>query len=204
MNERPVRFENYDVLSKRDSVSWNDVTRDVVDARLSATPSRSFFSPSEWRTVEALAATLLPQDDREYGKQIPIAPAIDATLAKNEGNGYRFDGVPPLQDAWHIGLECIDDESSLRYHQPFADLGERKRIELLRAVQQGDVRHESWRSIPPQRFFAEVLGKVVAAYYAHPNAWNEIGFGGPASPRGYVRLGFDQRDPWEAEELRDE
>jgi hypothetical protein len=26
-----------------------------------------------------------------------------------------------------------------------------------------------------------------------------VGFGGPASPRGYVRLGLNQRDPWEGE-----
>ena len=39
---------------------------------------------------------------------------------------------------------------------------------------------------------------MVVAYYAHPAAWNEIGFGGPASPRGYVRMDFDRRDPWEA------
>ena len=35
-----------------------------------------------------------------------------------------------------------------------------------------------------------------------PTAWNEIGFGGPASPRGYVRMDFDRRDPWEAAEAK--
>jgi hypothetical protein len=30
---------------------------------------------------------------------------------------------------------------------------------------------------------------ILAAFYAHPWAWNEIGFGGPAYPRGYMRLG---------------
>ena len=39
-----------------------------------------------------------------------------------------------------------------------------------------------------------------SAYYSHPHAWSEIGFGGPASPRGYVRMDFDRRDPWEAAE----
>ena len=33
-----------------------------------------------------------------------------------------------------------------------------------------------------------------------PTAWSEIGWGGPASPRGYVRLDFNERDPWEAAE----
>ena len=27
------------------------------------------------------------------------------------------------------------------------------------------------------------------AFYSHPWAWNEIGFGGPAYPQGYMRLG---------------
>jgi hypothetical protein len=29
-----------------------------------------------------------------------------------------------------------------------------------------------------------------------------MGFGGPASPRGYVRMGLDRRDPWEAAESK--
>ena len=36
-----------------------------------------------------------------------------------------------------------------------------------------------------------------------PTAWSEIGWGGPASPRGYVRMDFDERDPWEAAEAKD-
>ena len=30
-----------------------------------------------------------------------------------------------------------------------------------------------------------------------PAAWNEIGFGGPAYPRGYKNLGVDKREPFE-------
>jgi hypothetical protein len=56
-----------------------------------------------------------------------------------------------------------------------------------------------------QLFFQErVLHDIVGAYYAHPVSWNEIGFGGPASPRGYVRMGLDKRDPWEAAEFAQE
>jgi hypothetical protein len=57
--------------------------------------------------------------------------------------------------------------------------------------------------MPPRAFFRKrLLHDVVGAYYAHPAAWNEIGFGGPASPRGYVRTVYDRRDPWEAVEAR--
>ena len=30
---------------------------------------------------------------------------------------------------------------------------------------------------------------ILSAFYSHPWAWNEVGFGGPAYPRGFMRLG---------------
>lgn len=57
--------------------------------------------------------------------------------------------------------------------------------------------------MPAKLFFqTRVLKDVVAVYYAHPQAWDEMGFGGPASPRGYVRMGFDRHDPWDAVERK--
>ena len=41
------------------------------------------------------------------------------------------------------------------------------------------------------------------AFYAHPWAWNEIGFGGPAYPRGYARMGVGQSEAWEGAEALD-
>ena len=166
----PKRFGDYDVMAKRDSPSWNEVTRRAVDARLTP-PPRTFFTKREWQLVEEIAELLLPQHDRD--ERIPIVPFIDRILANNEGNGYRFEGTPPLQQMWREGLAALEG---------VADIARLQRN---------------------PRFFNELLGKVVSVYYAHPSAWNEIGFGGPASPRGYVRLGFDQRDPWEAEETGD-
>jgi hypothetical protein len=43
---------------------------------------------------------------------------------------------------------------------------------------------------------------VVDAYYAHPYAWDEIGYGGPAYPRGYMRLEGGLPEPWEVDEQR--
>jgi hypothetical protein len=39
---------------------------------------------------------------------------------------------------------------------------------------------------------------VLSAFYSHPWACYEIGFGGPAYPRGYMRLGgVGPREPFE-------
>jgi len=40
------------------------------------------------------------------------------------------------------------------------------------------------------------------AYYSHPWAWDEIGFGGPAYPRAYMRLERGEAESWESEEKR--
>lgn len=57
--------------------------------------------------------------------------------------------------------------------------------------------------MPSAEFFSlRVLHDICGAYYSHPHAWSEIGFGGPANPRGYVRMVFDRRDPWEAAESK--
>ena len=49
-------------------------------------------------------------------------------------------------------------------------------------------------------FFQRFMSDVITNYYAHPSAWAEIGFSGPASPRGHIRLRLNFRDPWEARE----
>ncbi|SAK99952.1 hypothetical protein AWB80_07759 [Caballeronia pedi] len=70
-------------------------------------------------------------------------------------------------------------------------------------MQQGTLRHDAWRGMPSALFFAmRVLHDICGAYYSHPRAWSEIGFGGPANPHDYVRMVFDRRDPWEAAEAK--
>jgi hypothetical protein len=45
-------------------------------------------------------------------------------------------------------------------------------------------------------------GYAGAAYYSHPWAWSEIGFGGPAYPRGYSAPGVGKRERWEVADSR--
>jgi hypothetical protein len=72
----------------------------------------------------------------------------------------------------------------------------------LTQMQSGELTGEAWAGMPSKLFFEHrVIPDITHAYYAHPTAWNEIGFGGPASPRGYVRMGLNRRDPWEAVEV---
>ena len=70
-------------------------------------------------------------------------------------------------------------------------------------MQRGELRTPPGAACRARSFFEHrLIPDITHAYYAHPIAWNEIGFGGPASPRGYVRMDFDRRDPWEAAEAK--
>jgi hypothetical protein len=55
--------------------------------------------------------------------------------------------------------------------------------------------------MPARRWWVFVaLRQITAVYYAHPYAWDEIGFGGPAYPRGYFALNDGRPEPWEPRE----
>jgi hypothetical protein len=194
------RYPGYDVLAKWDSVSFNDVTRAVLRRRLDQPPPRRFFTAAEWALVEALCAHLAPTSER--GGTVAITPWIDADLEAGRGEGWREPGVPPLREAWRRGLAAVEAEARLRFGRAFADLSADERESLCRALHQGQARAPQWDGMPAKAVFAMLLNAIVGVYYAHPAAWSEIGFGGPAGPRGYVRLGLNKRDPWEAREAK--
>lgn len=190
------RYPGYDVLAKWDSPSWDDTTRRVVADRLDKVPPRRFFTAAEWAVLEAVCARLIPQPDR--ADPVPIAPWIDDKLQQGRGSGTRYETMPPDGPAMKQGLAALDAESRQRHGRPFAALDPEAADALLAAVQADQVSGDAWHGLPPDRFFAQLLREALEVYYAHPAAWSEIGFGGPASPRGYVRLEADRADPWEA------
>jgi hypothetical protein len=200
VSEFKTPFLTYDVLDKWDTPSWNDQTRAAVRQRLDDVPPRRFLSEEQWSLREASAARLRPQPERE--EPVPIVPWIDDMLHRNAGAGYRYADMPPMREAWLQGLDAIAAEARNRHGKCFEELSPGDQDALLGDVQHNRVESRYWRDLPAGGFFLHLLLKqVVGIYYSHPAAWSEIGFGGPASPRGYARLGFDERDPWEAEEF---
>jgi Gluconate 2-dehydrogenase subunit 3 len=196
------RFPGYDVLAKRDTPSWNAQTRRVIDARLALPDEPRFLDAAEWLTLRALCDRIVPQPENRRAP-VPLAAMVDHQLVTNRGDGFRRANMPPLREAWRRGLKAIDAEARLAHGAGFHELPAERQDALLRRIQHGEVRAPEWVGLPAATFFkVRLLHDIAGAYYAHPTAWNEIGFGGPASPRGYVRLGPDRRDPWEAVERK--
>ena len=97
----------------------------------------------------------------------------------------------------------MDHEAQTAEGARFHDLTPGRQDALIKQMQNGALTSEAWGGMPCKDFFEHrVIADITHAYYAHPTAWNELGYGGPASPRGYVRMQLDRRDPWEAAEAK--
>ncbi|WP_143749574.1 gluconate 2-dehydrogenase subunit 3 family protein, partial [Caballeronia arvi] len=104
-----TRYPGYDVLQKRDSVSWDDATRAVIDERMAVPATPVFCDAVQWRALSALCDCLMPQNAASADRpMIPVAALVDAKIASNHGDGYRDARLPPLQQAWRTGLAALD------------------------------------------------------------------------------------------------
>jgi hypothetical protein len=196
-------YPGYDVLAKRHTPSWNEQTRAVIDRRLAtAQNDHRFFGKEEWPTLCAICDRIVPQSP-DCINPVPVAALVDHKMQKNGQDGYRDARLPRMQEAWRRGLAALDAEARDRHATSFSELTAVEQDALLRATERGELKHAAWQGMPSDTFFhRRIISDVVSAYYSHPTAWNEIGWGGPASPRGYVRMDSNRRDPWEAAEAR--
>jgi hypothetical protein len=193
------RYPGYDVLAKRNTPSWNEATRRVIDRRLAVPREPRSLSAEEFAILEAIAERIVPQP--RHRPPIPVAALIDEKLTIGREDGYRQPGMPRQLEAWKRGLRALEAEAQAAYSASFTRLPAESQENLLRKMHQGELHHDAWGGMPPKTFFEHrLLNDIVAAYWSHPTAWSEMGWGGPASPRGYVRMGYDERDPWEAAE----
>lgn len=193
------RYPDYDVLDRWDGPDWDEPTRAVVRRRLADVPPIRFFTATEVQLLQAVADRLVPQRERPPEQRVPIVPWIDEKLWHDWRDGYRHAALPPLRDAWRAGLAALEETARLLHQRGFTALGDAAQDDVLARVQRGDVPDDAaWARLPAERFFCDVLClTVVKTYYAHPAAWSEIGYGGPASPRGHVRNWMGGVDPWE-------
>lgn len=199
---QPGFYPGCSTLSQQDF--WDEATRNVVLARVEPPPSIRFFSEDEARLMRAVCGRLIPQDDRDDAHKIPVVNYIDERLHAGRIDGYRYEDMPPDGDAYRIGLEGIEAIAHKMYGHCFVGLGPREQDEVLKTLHDGQppAGEDAWQRVPVNRFWLLMMQDVVDAYYAHPYAWDEIGFGGPAYPRGYMRLEGGQPEPWEVHEQR--
>lgn len=199
------RYPDYDVLEQ--APHWDQHTRQTVLARVEQVPPIRFFSVREAATLEALCDLLTAQDSEP---RIPLVSFIDEKYFEGKLDGFQFSDMPDDRDTWRLVARGLDEEAHARSGaQTFAAA----RGELQRAIvedfSKGKLHCAALRALNVSRAFGLVMRVTLDAFYSHPWAWNEIGFGGPAYPRGYSRFGSPhlqaaERESWEGQEAYDE
>ena len=182
------RFDGFDVMDEVDR--WDAVTKRVVLSRLSPGTELSFFSAAE-AAIAAVLLDLLLGQDRE--PRIPVLPLIDARLVAGETDGWHYDDMPEDGDAWRQTLRHLDVDAMAAHDCAFVELTAQQQAALVQAVYDAD----RWHDLPAKHVWSLWTRYACTAFYSHPWAWNEIGFGGPAYPRGYKNLRVDGREGWE-------
>ncbi|MHB8657998.1 MAG: gluconate 2-dehydrogenase subunit 3 family protein [Solirubrobacteraceae bacterium] len=187
------RYPDFNVLDEADH--WDEVTRRVVMRRIEQVPPIRFFTAGEAATLGAFCDVVMAQD-RE--PRIPVLNMVDEKLFTGKLDGFRYDDMPDDRETWRRVAAGLD--AAVRQHglnQGFALASDEVRHRVVQAFSEGSLNGEVWDELPCSRAFSVVMRAVLSEFYSHPWAWNEIGFGGPAYPRGYARFGVGQRESWE-------
>ena len=189
------RYPDFDVLDS--AGTWDEATSQVVMARLHLAGQFAFFAADEQATLRAFCDVTMAQDGEP---RVPVAEMIDAKLAAGKMDGYQYADMPDDRDTWHLVLAGLDEVAESRYGGPtFAACGAAAREAIVAGLAEAQLAGGSWERLSVKRAWSVCMRMVLAAFYAHPWAWNEIGFGGPAYPRGYMRLGpLSTLEPFES------
>lgn len=183
------RYPDYDVLEEVGH--WDEPTRDVVLKRVEEVPPIRFFDAAEARTLGAFCDVVTAQDTEP---RIPVLAMVDEKLHAGRLDGFRYAEMPPDPETWRAVARMLDAAARERGAEDFATVAPEPQHEIVDAFAHGDLEGEG---IAVDLAWTVVMRAVLAAFYSHPWAWNEIGFGGPAYPRGFARLGPGQREHWE-------
>ena len=179
------RYPDYDVLTNADS--WDHATRAVVEARLRPSLEMRFFSAEEENTLRAFCDVVMAQDQ---DPRVPVAEMVDQVLAEGHLDGFQYADMPEDGQTWRLVLRGLDEVAAHRYgvgDYPSCDVESRSAI--VAELAKGRLGGGAWDQLNVERAFQVCMRMVLSAFYSHPWAWNEIGFGGPAYPEGYMRLG---------------
>ena len=186
------RYPEYDVLAEVGH--WDDSTRQVVLDRVENVPDIRFFTGEEAHTLGVFCDLVLAQDK---DPRIPVLNMVDAKLFEGKLDGFRHADMPDDRETWRRVAKGLDAAARQHGSENFVGAPWSVQCNVIQALSEGSLHGEVWDELPPKKAWSVVTRAILSAFYSHPWAWNEIGFGGPAYPRGYARFGAGQREEWE-------
>lgn len=195
MQEIKTRYPGYDILKEKEH--WDDHTHEIVLKRLGPFPKHRFLSEHEAEMILVIARHIVYDNRKEILDF--VLHHLDNMLSSPIGEDQRKVGTPEQKVLISKGLRAIDKLANKQYRASFLEIDAQQQSAILTALQKGKTAPmDEWQAIPQKELFKKLATQIVSAYYSHPTVWSEIGYGGPAYPRGYVRVERGLTDPWEA------
>jgi len=192
---RRARFPGFSALGQ--VRHWDPATVASVVSRTGRAADIRFFTPPEEAAANALCDQLL---ELRGDRTVPVVNMIDARLAEDETDGWRYEDMPEDGAAWRRSLGGLNADATHTYGQRFAELPAEDQAKLVQAVQ--DLGSRDWHGLKAAHVWSLWTRYACTAFYSHPAAWDEIGFPGPAYPRGYKNAGVDAREPFEVRDVQ--
>lgn len=186
----PARFPGFDAAAE--ARYWDTTTASAVLSRLGVPPPIRFFTPREEAIATALCDQLLDQDGPS---RIPLVNMIDSRLAEMQTDGWHYADMPEDGEAWQRSLAGLDADARDQHGCGFPEISHDDQAKLIQVVQ--DQQGERWHGLSATHVWSLWTRYACTAFYSHPAAWNEMGFPGPAYPRGYKNAGLNAREPFE-------
>lgn len=191
---KETHYPTYDVMSAQHA--WDDHTRKIVNERLHTGGDYLYLTVIEAEMLRAWCTQLVDDDRAEIIQY--ILEHVDRQLASGT-ESQRKPGLPTASELVRMGLSTLGDSCQQLYTEHFFHLERERQMQIMQSVSDEDgLPYDNWKHVPQKAFFQKLLTLTLEAYYSHPRVWSEIGYGGPAYPRGYVRMHPGQLDPWEA------
>ena len=108
---------NYTAITLLKTDLVTEPTRAVLTERLNAPAHQpTFFSPDEFALLTAVCDRLVPQQAAE---RIDMAGPIDKRLTDGEGDGWRYNDMPPDGEAYRLGLSGISESADAMFGGSF-------------------------------------------------------------------------------------
>lgn len=192
------RYPDYDCLEHVEH--WDELTRKLVVDRVERVSELRYFGDDEAGTLTAFCDVVLAQDAEP---RIPVLAFIDEKFAQGRLDGYQYTDMPDDRETWRLVARGLDESAHTSGADSYAGAPGHRQVEIADAFAEGTLEGGVWEELNLKHAWGVVMRSVLAAFYSHPWAWNEIGFGGPAYPRGYARLGIGLNEAWEGEEAFD-
>jgi hypothetical protein len=192
------RYPNYDVLSQ--TRHWDDLTRRVVLDRVEQVPPIRFFTADEAVTLKAFCDVVTAQDAEP---RIPVLSYIDEKLHEGKRDGWQYFDLPDDDELWRRIARGLDDEARRQSFTSYGAAPLEVQVGIVSRFAQAEMHGSVWETLNVAQAFKVAMRYIVQAFYSHPWAWNEIGFGGPAYPRGYGAFNsphLGTSESWEGEE----